>query len=217
MPRWRGSLGRPGSTSRPSTATSPHASICSRPSIWTRSKPWPVWRPSWWSVWSRGTPWSWLRQFLSYATTKKAIYDAIAHRTEMLATGRDMIHAAGRRLLECAQAAGAARPDVTTTCSSWSTASAGRTSSRRRNGTVYSPWPWTASKPMAEQHEREIYEAPPGIDCPSKSAPIFSGTPCCGPRGVEGSPIVQSEAPGRMSALCSSYSGRSFRCLYTRR
>ncbi|MFE7034628.1 hypothetical protein ACFU9Y_30395 [Streptomyces sp. NPDC057621] len=62
-------------------------------------------------------PWdaleSWLRQFVSYATTKKAIYDAIAHRTEMFATGRDMIHAAGRPLLECAQAAGAARPDVT--------------------------------------------------------------------------------------------------------
>ncbi|EGG48577.1 MULTISPECIES: TetR/AcrR family transcriptional regulator [Streptomyces] len=61
-------------------------------------------------------PWdaleSWLRQFVSYATTKKAIYDAIAHRAEMFATGRDMIHAAGRPLLERAQAAGKARTDV---------------------------------------------------------------------------------------------------------
>ncbi|MEU8660984.1 TetR/AcrR family transcriptional regulator [Actinoplanes philippinensis] len=56
---------------------------------------------------------SWLRQFVSYATTKKAVYDAIAHRAEMFVTGRDMIHAAGRPLLERAQAAGTARPDVT--------------------------------------------------------------------------------------------------------
>ncbi|MFD3522431.1 TetR/AcrR family transcriptional regulator [Streptomyces sp. NPDC058653] len=61
-------------------------------------------------------PWddleSWLRQFVSYATTKKAIYDAIAHRAEMFVTGRDMIHAAGRPLLERAQRAGKARADV---------------------------------------------------------------------------------------------------------
>ncbi|WP_033338519.1 TetR/AcrR family transcriptional regulator [Catenuloplanes japonicus] len=62
-------------------------------------------------------PWealeSWLRQFVSYATTKKAIYDAIAHREEMFVSGRDMIHAAGRPLLERAQQAGLARGDVT--------------------------------------------------------------------------------------------------------
>ncbi|NBE95019.1 TetR/AcrR family transcriptional regulator [Nonomuraea sp. KC401] len=61
-------------------------------------------------------PWdaleSWLRQFVSYATTKKAIYDAVAHREEMFVTGRDMIHAAGRPLLERAQGAGKARDDV---------------------------------------------------------------------------------------------------------
>lgn len=61
-------------------------------------------------------PWDaleiWLRQFVSYATTKKAIYDSIAHRAEMFTTGRDMIHAAGRPLLERAQAAGTARTDV---------------------------------------------------------------------------------------------------------
>jgi AcrR family transcriptional regulator len=61
-------------------------------------------------------PWdaleSWLRQFVSYATTKKAIYDAIAHREEMFVTGRDMIHAAGRPLLERAQRVGGARTDV---------------------------------------------------------------------------------------------------------
>jgi hypothetical protein len=61
-------------------------------------------------------PWdaleSWLRQFVSYATTKKAIYDAIAHRAEMFVAGRNMIHAAGRPLLERAQGAGKARADV---------------------------------------------------------------------------------------------------------
>lgn len=62
-------------------------------------------------------PWAalegWLRQFVSYATTKKAVYDAIAHREEMFVTGRDLIHAAGRPLLERAQRAGQARADVT--------------------------------------------------------------------------------------------------------
>ncbi|MEU4163131.1 helix-turn-helix domain-containing protein [Actinoplanes sp. NPDC026670] len=62
-------------------------------------------------------PWdaleSWLRQFVSYATTKKAVYDAIAHREEMFVNGRDVIHAAGRPLLERAQRAGTARGDVT--------------------------------------------------------------------------------------------------------
>ncbi|MGW0650844.1 TetR/AcrR family transcriptional regulator [Streptomyces umbrinus] len=62
-------------------------------------------------------PWdaleNWLRQFVSYATTKKAIYDAIAHRAEMFVSGRAMIHAAGRPLLERAQRAGKARTDVT--------------------------------------------------------------------------------------------------------
>ncbi|WFE19425.1 helix-turn-helix domain containing protein [Solwaraspora sp. WMMD937] len=62
-------------------------------------------------------PWaaleSWLRQFVSYATTKKAVYDAIAHNEAMFVAGRELIHAAGRPLLERAQRAGAARADVT--------------------------------------------------------------------------------------------------------
>ncbi|BCJ49929.1 TetR family transcriptional regulator [Actinoplanes sp. NBRC 14428] len=61
-------------------------------------------------------PWdaleTWLRQFVSYATTKKAVYDAIAHQEEMFVAGRDIIHAAGRPLLERAQQAGQARGDV---------------------------------------------------------------------------------------------------------
>ncbi|MFY1655579.1 TetR/AcrR family transcriptional regulator [Solwaraspora sp. WMMB762] len=62
-------------------------------------------------------PWdaleSWLRQFVSYATTKKAVYDAIAHNEAMFVSGREIIHAAGRPLLERAQRAGTARADVT--------------------------------------------------------------------------------------------------------
>ncbi|GAA2581565.1 TetR/AcrR family transcriptional regulator [Winogradskya consettensis] len=61
-------------------------------------------------------PWealeTWLRQFVSYATTKKAVYDAIAHNEAMFVTCRDIIHTAGRPLLERAQEAGAARGDV---------------------------------------------------------------------------------------------------------
>ncbi|MEV4569438.1 helix-turn-helix domain-containing protein [Nonomuraea sp. NPDC049419] len=61
-------------------------------------------------------PWdaleTWLTRFVSYATTKKAVYDAIAHNAEMFTTCRDVIHAAGRPLLERAQAAGVARSDV---------------------------------------------------------------------------------------------------------
>ncbi|MET1073230.1 MAG: helix-turn-helix domain-containing protein [Umezawaea sp.] len=61
-------------------------------------------------------PWdaleTWLRRFVSYATTKKAVHDAIAHREAMFVTARDMIHEAGRPLLERAQTAGTARGDV---------------------------------------------------------------------------------------------------------
>jgi AcrR family transcriptional regulator len=61
-------------------------------------------------------PWealvTWLTQFVSYATTKKAVYDAIAHDEAMFVSCRDVIHAAGRPLLERAQAAGLARDDV---------------------------------------------------------------------------------------------------------
>jgi AcrR family transcriptional regulator len=61
-------------------------------------------------------PWdalvTWLRRFVSYATTKKAVYDAIAHNEAMFVTCRDIIHAAGRPLLERAQQAGKARGDV---------------------------------------------------------------------------------------------------------
>ncbi|WP_422773671.1 TetR/AcrR family transcriptional regulator [Plantactinospora sp. WMMC1484] len=62
-------------------------------------------------------PWdalaTWLTQFVRYATTKKAVYDAIAHHEAMFVTCRDVIHAAGRPLLERAQSAGLARTDVT--------------------------------------------------------------------------------------------------------
>jgi AcrR family transcriptional regulator len=62
------------------------------------------------------SPWdalaAWLTQFVSYATTKKSVYDAIAHNDAMFATCRDIIHTAGRPLLERAQAAGLARTDV---------------------------------------------------------------------------------------------------------
>ncbi|MGN9783090.1 TetR/AcrR family transcriptional regulator [Nonomuraea sp. ZG12] len=62
------------------------------------------------------SPWdalvTWLRRFVGYATTKKAVYDAIAHNEAMFVTCRDIIHAAGRPLLERAQHAGEARGDV---------------------------------------------------------------------------------------------------------
>jgi len=61
-------------------------------------------------------PWealaTWLRQFVSYATTKKAIFDALNHQDPMFVAARELIHTAGRPLLERAQAVGTARTDV---------------------------------------------------------------------------------------------------------
>lgn len=64
-----------------------------------------------------GDPWdalvAWLTQFVSYATTKKVVHDAIARDEAMFVTCRNMIHTAGRPLLHRAQEAGIARTDVT--------------------------------------------------------------------------------------------------------
>lgn len=62
-------------------------------------------------------PWealaAWLRQFVRYATTKKAIFDALNHQDPMFVAARELIHNAGRPLLQRAQDAGTARPEVT--------------------------------------------------------------------------------------------------------
>ncbi|WP_285597089.1 TetR/AcrR family transcriptional regulator [Kineosporia sp. NBRC 101731] len=61
-------------------------------------------------------PWealaTWLRQFVSYATTKKAIFDALNHQAPMFVAARELIHTAGEPLLARAQEAGSARGDV---------------------------------------------------------------------------------------------------------
>ncbi|WP_246572332.1 TetR/AcrR family transcriptional regulator [Kineosporia corallincola] len=61
-------------------------------------------------------PWdaldTWLRQFVAYATTKKAIFDALNHQDPMFVAARELIHAAGEPLLRRAQEAGKARSDV---------------------------------------------------------------------------------------------------------
>jgi AcrR family transcriptional regulator len=62
-------------------------------------------------------PWDalvvWLRRFVGYATTKRAIYDALNRDSEMFASCRQVMFAAGRPLLQRAQEAGKARGDVT--------------------------------------------------------------------------------------------------------
>ncbi|GAB6903055.1 TetR/AcrR family transcriptional regulator [Kineosporia succinea] len=62
-------------------------------------------------------PWealaAWLRQFVRYATTKKAIFDALNHQDPMFVAARQLIHDAGRPLLQRAQDAGQARGDAT--------------------------------------------------------------------------------------------------------
>lgn len=61
-------------------------------------------------------PWDaladWLRQFVSYATTKRAIFDALNHQDPMFVAARQMIHDAGEPLLRRAQDTGKARTDV---------------------------------------------------------------------------------------------------------
>jgi AcrR family transcriptional regulator len=61
-------------------------------------------------------PWDaleiWLRRFVGYATTKKAIYEALNIDSPMFAACVDRIRRTGGPLLERAQDAGKARPDV---------------------------------------------------------------------------------------------------------
>jgi AcrR family transcriptional regulator len=61
-------------------------------------------------------PWdalaTWLRRFVGYAATKKAIYEALNHTSPVFATYREAVHCAGEPLLKQAQEAGQARTDV---------------------------------------------------------------------------------------------------------
>ena len=61
-------------------------------------------------------PWDalviWLRQFVGYATTKKAVYEALNFDSPMFAACIELIHQAGEPLLKRAQEAGKARADV---------------------------------------------------------------------------------------------------------
>jgi len=61
-------------------------------------------------------PWdalvSWLRRFVGYATTKRAIYEALDHDSAMFTSCREIMYGAGRPLLQRAQNAGKARLDV---------------------------------------------------------------------------------------------------------
>jgi AcrR family transcriptional regulator len=62
-------------------------------------------------------PWdalvTWLRRFARYLGTKRAVVEELAKESELLASCRDAIFAAGSPLLARAQATGAARPDAT--------------------------------------------------------------------------------------------------------
>jgi len=61
-------------------------------------------------------PWealtTWLRRFVGYAATKRAIYESLNRDSEMFRTAREAMYAAGRPLFESAQEAGEARKDV---------------------------------------------------------------------------------------------------------
>jgi AcrR family transcriptional regulator len=61
-------------------------------------------------------PWDalviWLRRFVGYATTKRAIYEALDRDSAMFTACRQIMYGAGRPLLERAQEAGKARSDV---------------------------------------------------------------------------------------------------------
>ncbi|WP_433295797.1 TetR/AcrR family transcriptional regulator [Actinoplanes sp. CA-030573] len=62
-------------------------------------------------------PWqaltTWLRQFVEYAATKRAIIEAMNRESPMFAACRKSMYAAGEPLLTRAQAAGEVRPDAT--------------------------------------------------------------------------------------------------------
>jgi AcrR family transcriptional regulator len=61
-------------------------------------------------------PWealaTWLRRFVGYAATKRAIYESLNRDSEMFRTAREAMYAAGTPLFERAQEAGEARKDV---------------------------------------------------------------------------------------------------------
>lgn len=61
-------------------------------------------------------PWEalvgWLRQFVAYSATKKALYEALNFDSPMFAGYVERVHRAGEPLLDRAQRAGAARADV---------------------------------------------------------------------------------------------------------
>jgi AcrR family transcriptional regulator len=61
-------------------------------------------------------PWealtSWLRRFVGYAATKRAIHEALNRDTEMFRDAREAMYAAGEPLLARAQEAGEARTDI---------------------------------------------------------------------------------------------------------
>jgi AcrR family transcriptional regulator len=61
-------------------------------------------------------PWdalvAWLRRFIGYIATKRAILEALNRDSEMFNDSREAMFAAGEPLLERAQAAGVARPDL---------------------------------------------------------------------------------------------------------
>jgi len=54
----------------------------------------------------------WLRAFVAYFATKRALAEALNHDSALFAGGRDKIHAVAKPLLRRAQEAGAARSDV---------------------------------------------------------------------------------------------------------
>jgi AcrR family transcriptional regulator len=61
-------------------------------------------------------PWealvAWMRRFVGYVTTKRAIYEALNRDSAMFGSCRQVIYGAGRPLLQRAQDAGKARSDV---------------------------------------------------------------------------------------------------------
>lgn len=61
-------------------------------------------------------PWealtTWLRRFVGYAATKRAIWESLNRETDSFQAARAAMYAAGTPLFERAQAAGAARKDV---------------------------------------------------------------------------------------------------------
>jgi AcrR family transcriptional regulator len=62
------------------------------------------------------SPWdalvAWLHRFVVYVNTKRALAEALSYDSEMMRTCRTAIYAAGEPLLRRAQAAGAARADI---------------------------------------------------------------------------------------------------------